>query len=170
MIPSWELLFLPIQDYHCNFCIHNTAGTGWGPSALSSFLEGCQGFFTNIQLDLLPYWCGHIGAPRRELQPSEVCHYTCCAVYAPMLGSVILPPSQVPRWDLTFPYIVVPFLHFISKWFLFHTQTCHLSDLSLVFIPFTSVHLLEIHLSHFLPIILSMCLDFTWTSCQGCKA
>ena len=56
------------------------------------------------------------------------------------------------------------FLPFISEWFPFRIWTCHLSNLSLVFTPFTSVHLLEIHLSHFLLIILSMHLDITWTS------
>ena len=84
--------------------------------------------------------------------------------FCSLLGSAILPPSQVPGWDPMFPYIAVPFLLFVSKQFLFHIQTCHLGNLSLVFTSFTSIHLLEIHLSYFLLIILSVCLDFTQTS------
>ena len=46
-----------------------------------------------------------------------------CALNSPLLGSVILPPSQVPEQSLMFPYVFLSYVSFVSNWFLPHIWT-----------------------------------------------
>ena len=68
-----------------------------------------------------------------------------------MLGSQILTLSQVPGWDLMFPYIVHSYPSFVSEQFLFRFQTYHLIT---SFTIITSIHLVVSHPSLIPPIFL----------------
>ena len=81
-----------------------------------------------------------------------------------LLGSVILPPSHIPKWNPMFPYVVLLYVFLCFRL----VSASHL-DLSLLYYTshyltsFTFVHLSISHPSPVPPVFLSVRLEYPWT-------